>query len=225
MANIQTGGAPTSAPTGAPGSSGSSSHLVYKSIKLEGVDYNLLMANADLKMAFETAIKNSVAASSGISVATLEINPGSVIVTFGVPVPVGSSVAATTQLLEANRERFEALVLQAVTAIPDINMVSTGPIKVTHCGVSDIEAQTKTACVAVATPAFVAAHGSMPGDLNVASQIMSGLGEETRSASGSGNIIKFVGLSISGGAAVGGLVLWLRKPSTLQLQPLLEEEE
>jgi len=178
------------------------------------------MANAELKMAFETAIKNSVAASSGIQVVTLEINPGSVIVTFAVPVPAGSSAAATQQRLEANRERFLALVEQAVTAIPDINMVSTGPVKVRDCGVAQTAAQTKTACVAVAVTIPWVVGGSMPGDLNVALQAQS----KSTSTAWNVNVFKYIALSASIGIMVGGFAFWARRPSHDDTQPLLAEE-
>jgi len=192
-------------------------------MRVNGVDFNLLTANPQLKSAFETAAKHSFEVSSGMEVVSLHISSGSIIEQFEVRVPSGSTREAVISSLSQNRDRSAAVQEQAIRSIPGIEIVSVGMISMTHCAVAKDAVSTRQACFVIPEVAQEAPQASMPADLNIALQL-------AKLLPGSGSVVPWMTpwfLAVAAAALLALIAPWFlhRSSTPVEIELLVEENE
>jgi hypothetical protein len=122
---------------------------VVVSMIVQGVDYDSMVANPTVQAAFETSIKEAVAASAGSGVTpddvSVEFSAGSIAVKCTITPQDDNSALAVSTAVGASAELATAVVSKVKTA-PGIEQMTTGSI-----GVVDIETTTSGEAAATST--------------------------------------------------------------------------
>jgi hypothetical protein len=110
-----------------------SSDPVESSFKIEGLNYELLCADANLRAAFETTVKQTLLAETGESIPKdrikLKLTAGSVIVQATFMPTSGVDMNVLSRRLRSS-PAFDKKLAAYVSAIDGIQRIATGPIRV-----------------------------------------------------------------------------------------------
>mmetsp|Transcript_41201 Transcript_41201/g.74478 ORF Transcript_41201/g.74478 Transcript_41201/m.74478 type:complete len:770 (+) Transcript_41201:78-2387(+) len=138
------GGVPSPSPAfAAPapaGSGAASANIVTVSFVVEGIDYNLLVADDSTYSELQSITKDVIAkyAGHGITDEDVAVNcsAGSVVVDTAISVPNGVDPAEVAAELDKNRVLIEQELLSRLASMPGIDSVATGPLSISGLSIN-----------------------------------------------------------------------------------------
>merc|ERR1711972_195137 len=137
---------------------------------VNNVDYAALNNDTGLKTQFENECKNTIAGVAETSAANVEVilSSGSVKVDYTIVLPTSASASARTALTSAISGNLTANLVDARSAIPGIDAVTSGSMSVSRLVCDDVEhdftgeaflgTSSVHAAAVLAVAAFVASH-------------------------------------------------------------------
>merc|ERR1712187_532386 len=142
-ANVGTSGASdatTTSDTGGTGQPGATRSII-GSFLVSNVDYAALNNDTSLKTQFEDQCKNTIAGAAGTTASNVQVtlSSGSVNVDYTIVLPTSSSASARTALTSAISGNLTTDLVEALSAIPGIEAVTSGSMSVSSLVVDDVE--------------------------------------------------------------------------------------
>jgi len=123
--------------SGQPGATRS----ILGSFLVSNVDYAALNTNTSLKTEFENQCKNTIAGAAGTLASNVQVtlSSGSVNVDYTIVLPTSSSASARASLTSAISGNLTTDLVDALSAIPGINAVTSGSMSVSRLVCDDVE--------------------------------------------------------------------------------------